>query len=86
MKPNDEKRELSLNLAQSFILASKALPEHRLALIDDLNRLVGPPSDAMALLQNEFIDDRMDDFETIAFAKFCYDLLKEVVENGSLRQ
>lgn len=85
MNLKDENRGLYSNLLEQCILATKSLPEHRLALVDDLNRLLGPPSDAMKLLQHEFVNDYMDAFETIAFAKFCYDLLAEAVELGSLR-
>lgn len=67
MNSEDENRGVS-NFAEQCILATKSLPEHRLALVGDLNRMLGPPSDAMAILQHEFINDYMDAFETIAFA------------------
>lgn len=59
--------------------AACALREHRVALIADLNRLSGPPSAQMAALQQEFIDDRMEPQETLAFAAVAYGLLAEAV-------
>lgn len=59
--------------------AAYALKVHRVALIDALNRALGPHSPAMAMFQREFIDERMDPSDTIAFAKVCYGLLAAAV-------
>lgn len=52
-----------------------ASKENRIALIDHYNRLAGRPSDAMVLLQDEFINARMIEHETIAFVKVCLGLI-----------
>lgn len=46
-----------------------------MALVDNLNCIRGPPSMAMAMLQEEFIDEQMEPDETVAFARVCYGLL-----------
>jgi len=56
-------------------LAAYALKEHRVALVDSFNRVMGAPSVAMAIFQEEFTEERMDPAETLAFAKVCYGVL-----------
>lgn len=52
-----------------------ALKQNRVALIDHYNYLAGMPSDAMVRLQDEFINARMVEQETIAFVKVCLGLI-----------
>jgi hypothetical protein len=75
--PHDDGKYLET--AGDWEFAAYALREHRIALVNDLNRLSGPPSPAMSIFQDEFIEDRMEPGETIAFAKVCYGLLAAAV-------
>lgn len=79
MAMSEQKTTLNLDAPGPWDFAVYALPEHRIALVDDLNRLLGPPSDAMAMLQREFIGEQMQPSETVAFAKVCFGLLKVAV-------
>lgn len=51
------------------------LKKNRLDLINEFNRVVGPPSYQIQIVQNDFIQDRMDPAETIAFVKVCRGLI-----------
>lgn len=58
-----------------FVHTEFALKQNRVALIGHYNFLAGLPSDAMAQLQDEFINARMAEEETIAFVKVCLGLI-----------
>lgn len=49
--------------------AKYALRSNRLALIERFNQLVGKPSYAISVLQEEFVEDRMYLEEMVAFVR-----------------
>lgn len=49
--------------------AQYALRNNRLALINRFNGLVGKPSYAISVMQEEFVEDRMDFSEMIALVR-----------------
>jgi hypothetical protein len=63
-------------------LASLALRDNRIALVEDFNRLAGLPSYAMATFQREFIEECMEPSETIDFAKVCLGLMAAAIRTG----
>lgn len=68
-----------LDAVDAVAAAASVLKKHRIALIDDLNRLTGPPSTHMLAVQQEFIADAMDPAEAAAFARYCYSSLVAAV-------
>jgi hypothetical protein len=62
--------------------ANLTLKEARVALVDQYNQIAGRPSLAMIVVQDEFINERMDPSEMIAFAKVIHGLIAVAKKNG----
>lgn len=60
---------------RSWEVAKYALTSNRVALIEALNHLVGPPTPAVLVIQTEFLTGRMEPLEMINFAWSCHKLI-----------
>jgi hypothetical protein len=63
----------------SWDYAEFVVKKHRADLVDHFNQIAGRPSYAMKVLQDEFIEDRMDPREMIAFIKVCRGLIAAAI-------
>lgn len=61
--------------ANAWFIAEYAVLERRLELIDCYNNAVGPPSLGVIQVQEDFIKDRMEPSELIAFILVCKGLI-----------
>jgi hypothetical protein len=60
---------------ESWDLAQYALRHNRALLMERFNKLVGSPSYAMAVVQDEFISGRMEADEMIDYARACREII-----------
>lgn len=60
---------------ESWDLAQYALRHNRTVLMARLNQLIGSPSYAMDVVQNEFISGRMEPGEMIDYARACREII-----------
>lgn len=60
---------------ESWDLAQYAHRYNREVLMAQLNRLIGSPSYAMDVVQNEFISGRMEPSEMIDYARACREII-----------
>jgi hypothetical protein len=60
---------------ESWDLAQYALRHNRTVLISRLNKLIGSPSYAMDVVQNEFISGQMEPGEMIDYARACREII-----------
>jgi hypothetical protein len=60
---------------ESWNLAQYALRHNRTVLMARLNQLIGSPSYAMDVMQNEFISGRMEPGEMIDYARACREII-----------
>lgn len=66
-----EERRTNLTQRESWDLAKFVVRQNRIGLIDEFNKIVGPPSPAVTVVQADFLEGRMDQDEMIAFIKVC---------------
>ena len=72
--------------ASAWFIAEYAVLERRLDLINRYNETVGPPSPGVLQVQNDFIRDRMDPGELVAFVQVCEGLITAVHNLESSRR
>jgi hypothetical protein len=60
---------------ESWDLAQYALRHNRIVLMERLNQLIGSPSYAMAIVQNEFVGGLMEPGEMIDYARACREII-----------
>lgn len=60
---------------ESWNLAQYAIKQNRAALMARFNELVGSPSYAMSVVQDEFVDGRMGPDEMIDYARACREII-----------
>jgi hypothetical protein len=75
MKHDTDARTLQRRQRGAWPIAQYALLERRIDLIERYNRAVGAPSHAVARVQNDFIKDRMEASEMVAFVVVCERLI-----------
>jgi hypothetical protein len=63
---------------KSWDLAQYALRENRAILMERFNQLVGSPSYAMAVVQNEFVSGRMEPDEMMDYARACREIIYSI--------
>lgn len=60
---------------EGWDLAQYAIKQNRFTLMTRFNELVGSPSYAMTVVQDEFIDGRMGPDEMIDYARACREII-----------
>lgn len=67
---SDERRS-NFEQRRSWDLAKFAVSQNRIDLMDAFNKIVGPPSPAVTIVQADFLAGRMVPEETAAFVEVC---------------
>jgi hypothetical protein len=71
--PSEYRRVSSLQRERD--LAQYALARNRLALVSQVNEIVGPPCYALAVMQAEFLSGQMEPQEMIDYARACREII-----------
>jgi len=72
---DSDENALRASQAASRLIAEYAVLERRLDLMNRYNEAVGPPSASVARVQSDFIKDRMEPGEIVAFVGVCQSLI-----------
>jgi hypothetical protein len=74
----------TLPTASAWLLKEYACVAKRTDLVERYNQVAGPPSMAVARVQNEFINDAMERQEIVAFVGVCEALIAASKKNKAL--
>lgn len=75
---SDHNRRATAAQRESWNLAQYALQKNRDILMDSFNKVVGLPSYAVAIVQNEFINGRMEAEEMMDYARACREIIYSI--------